>query len=121
MDKIRVNGIKLYAYHGVLNAEREIGQYFIVDCVIHTDLRAAGESDEVNDTINYAEVYDVIEAIVKSEPVNLIEHLAENIAKAIFKGFNKAEKLEVKVTKPSPPIDGTYENVSVEIMREREI
>ncbi|CAD2071966.1 dihydroneopterin aldolase [Phocicoccus pinnipedialis] len=120
MDKIRVNGIKLYAYHGVLSAEREIGQYFLVDCVIHTDLRPAGQSDEVNDTINYADVYDVIEAEVIIEPVNLIEHLAEKIATAIFKGFAKAQKLEIKVTKPSPPIDGSYENVSVEIVRERE-
>lgn len=121
MDKIRLTGVKLYAYHGVLDAEREIGQYFIVDVILHTDLRKAGQSDDVKDTINYAEVYDIVEEIVKSEPVNLIEHLAEKIITKLFDKFNKAQKLEVKVTKPSPPINGTYQDVSVDLFREREI
>ena len=53
MDMIKINGIKLYGYHGVLQAERDIGQYFIVDVVLYVDLEAARKSDDLTDTINY--------------------------------------------------------------------
>lgn len=119
MDMIKINGIKLYGYHGVLQAERDIGQYFIVDVVLYVDLEAARKSDDLTDTINYAEVYNVVETEVKSEPVNLIEHLAGRIIEALFDAYDKIDEIQVALTKPHPPIDGHYDNVSVTLKRKR--
>src|SRR5699024_8449803 len=118
MDIIKVNGIRLYAYHGVLQAERDIGQYFIVDVALYTDLSDAGFSDDVNDTINYAEVYESIETIVQGPPVNLLEHLGHKIIEKLMNDYPVVKKIEVTITKPSPPIEGNYKDVSVTLNRE---
>lgn len=118
MDIIRVNGIRLYAYHGVLHAERDIGQYFIVDVSLYIDLTEACVSDDVNDTINYAEVYETVEAIIQGPPVNLLEHLGHKIIEKLTNDYPVVKKIEVTITKPSPPIDGNYKDVSVTLNRE---
>ena len=118
MDIIKVNGIRLYAYHGVLQAERDIGQYFIVDVALYTDLSDAGVSDDVNDTINYAEVYESVETIVQGPPVNLLEYLGHKIIENLINDYPVVKKIEVTITKPSPPIDGNYKDVSVTLNRE---
>lgn len=119
MDIIRVNGIKLYGYHGVLDAERDIGQYFIVDVALYVDLESASKSDDLNATINYAEVYKLVEKHVVGQPVNLIEHLAGRIIEALFDTYDKIDEIQLTLTKPHPPIDGHYDNVSVTLHRKR--
>lgn len=119
MDIINVNGIKLYGYHGVLPAERDIGQYFIVDVALYIDLESASKSDDLSDTINYAEVYNIVETEVRGEPVNLIEHLSGRIIEALFNTYDKIDEIRLTLTKPHPPIDGHYDNVSVTLHRKR--
>ena len=75
-DTIFLNGMRFYGYHGVLEAENDIGQIFVVDVVLKVDLSAAGKSDLVEDTVNYAEVYADVKEIMEGEPKNLLEHLA---------------------------------------------
>lgn len=121
MDNIKINGIKTYAYHGALDAERVLGQFFITDVTMYLDLRAASENDDLEGTVHYGEAYELVEQVIKSEPVNLIEHLAEKVIRALFDRYDKILEMDVTVTKPSPPIDGHYDNVSITLNRKREI
>ena len=117
-DTIFLKGLEFYAYHGALDAENEIGQPFLVDVRLKVDLKAAGESDSVEDTVNYAEVYEDVKAIMEGPPVNLIEHLAERIAKRINSHYNRVMETKVRITKENPPIPGHYNGVGIEIVRE---
>ncbi|MBO1222721.1 dihydroneopterin aldolase [Staphylococcus nepalensis] len=117
-DTIFLNGMKFYCYHGALPAENEIGQIFIVDVTMKVDLSIAGKTDQVTDTVHYGEIYDEIKAIMESKPVNLVEHLAERIAKRINSHYNRVMETKVRITKENPPIPGHYNGVGIEIVRE---
>lgn len=120
MDNIKINGIKTYAYHGVFEAERALGQFFIIDVVMYLDLKGASKTDDLEQTVHYGEAYAMIEAIIKDGQVNLIEHLAEKVSKALFDRYDKIMKTEVTIAKPNPPIEGNYDNVSITLNRKRE-
>ena len=117
-DIIFLNGMRFYGYHGALPAENEIGQIFIVDITLKVDLHDAGQSDDVKDTVHYGEVFEDVKEIVEGEPSNLLEHLAERIAKRINSHYNRVMETKVKITKESPPIPGHYDGVGIEIVRE---
>lgn len=116
-DKIFLQGLEFYAYHGALPAENEIGQIFTVDIEMKVDLKEAGHSDRVEDTVHYGEVYEDVKAIMESDPVNLLEHLAERIAKRINSHYNRVMETKVRITKKNPPIPGYYQGVGIEIVR----
>lgn len=120
MDSIQISGIKTYAYHGVLEAERALGQFFITDVVMYLDLRNASATDDLTETVHYGEAYEIIENIIKSEPVNLIEYLAEKVVNVLFDRYDKILEMDITITKPSPPIDGNYNNVSITLNRKRD-
>ncbi|UXR78535.1 MULTISPECIES: dihydroneopterin aldolase [unclassified Staphylococcus] len=116
-DKIFLQGLEFYAYHGALPAENDIGQIFTVDIEMKVDLEEAGHSDRVEDTVHYGEVYEDVKAIMESDPVNLLEHLAERIAKRINSHYNRVMETKVRITKKNPPIPGHYQGVGIEIVR----
>lgn len=116
-DKIFLNGMAFYAYHGVLPAENDIGQIFKVDVEMTVDLRVAGHSDNVDDTVNYGLVYEDVKAIMEGENTALIETLAERIAKRINSHYNRVMETKVRITKEQPPIPGHYDGVGIEIVR----
>ena len=117
-DTIFLNGMQFYAYHGALPAENDIGQIFKVDVTLKVDLAEAGESDEVTDTVHYGEVFEDVKEIMEGPPCNLIEHLAERIAKRINSHYNRVMETKVRITKENPPIPGHYDGVGIEIVRE---
>ena len=117
-DRIALRGLKFFAYHGMLREEKVLGQTFIVDIDLYTDLRNAGKTDQVEDTINYAEVYARIKTIVTTEKYHLIERLAERIAEDILCEFS-CEALRVTIHKPQAPIPGIFDEAFVEIYREK--
>lgn len=117
-DRIRLRGLQFFAYHGVMDEEKTLGQRFFVDVDLRRDLSLAGQSDQVQDTINYAEVYQVIKLIVTEERYHLIERLAERIAERVLDEFS-CEAIRVEVHKPQAPIPGILDDVSVEIFREQ--
>ncbi|MBD8005926.1 dihydroneopterin aldolase [Bacillus norwichensis] len=119
MDKIYLNEMDFYGNHGVFPEEAALGQRFRVNVVMETDLRAAGRSDNLEKTINYADVYTLCKEIVEGKRFNLIEAVAENIAVDILERFESVERAHVKVIKPNPPINGIYDSVAVEIIRGR--
>jgi dihydroneopterin aldolase len=120
MDKIFVNKMEFYGYHGVFPEENKLGQRFIVDLTVLLDLQKAGQTDQLEYSVNYAELYRICKEIVEGEPVQLIETLAERIAAAIIKEFQAVSEVIVKVIKPDPPIPGHFQSVAIEITRRRE-
>ncbi|MCK8828479.1 dihydroneopterin aldolase [Natroniella acetigena] len=119
MDKVILNNLAFYGYHGVLNAENEIGQKFFIDLELYSDLRKAGQSDQLDDAINYAEVYEVIKEIFHAQDYDLIEALAEDIASKILEEFSKIEEVMIRVKKPEAPVNAIFDYVGVEITRSR--
>ncbi|MCG8401137.1 MAG: dihydroneopterin aldolase [Firmicutes bacterium] len=116
MDKIIMCGMSFYGYHGVLSQERELGQIFEVDVELYLDLRAAGENDDPEITVSYADVYEVVRRVVTGRPRNLIETVAESVAARILNGFPVREAL-VRVKKPAAPVPGQFGHMGVEIRR----
>lgn len=119
IDKIYVNGMEFYGYHGVFKEETKLGQRFRVDLVVELDLKKAGETDSLEHSVNYASLYKVCQDIVEGQPYKLVESVAEKIATKILAGFSLISDCTVKVIKPDPPIPGHYKEVAVEIRRGR--
>ena len=119
MDRIFLRGMRFMACHGVLPHEREVPQPFEVDVEMGLDLRAAGESDDLDDTVNYAEVYDVVSTVLTVTRKYLIEALAEEIADDLLRDFDALRWVRVTVHKPAAPIDGIFSDVGVTILRHR--
>ncbi len=105
MWKLELQEMMFYAYHGCLEREQIIGNTFKVDFTAYFDMGAAGESDELDDTINYGIIYDII-AKEMSTPSKLLEHLAQRIVRAISNAFPQIESMEVRVAKRNPPVNG---------------
>lgn len=118
-DCIRLHNMIFYGYHGVLEAEKEMGQRFAVDLIIYKDLRMAGKTDELQYTVNYAEVYHSVKQLVEEQKFNLLEALAEGIADLVLRSF-PVQRVTVSIRKPSAPVAGIFDYVEVSIERERE-
>lgn len=118
MDYIHLNDMEFYGYHGALPEETKLGQRFRVTVSLATDLSEAGKSDDLEKTVNYAEVFSVCRSIVEGDAVKLIETVAETIANKIMRNFaDKVSGVRVVLVKPDPPIRGHYASVSVDITR----
>ncbi|MBC1561948.1 dihydroneopterin aldolase [Listeria booriae] len=117
MDKIYLNELTFYGYHGVLPEENTLGQTFIISLTLGVFTEKAGKSDEVTDTVSYAEVYETVKEIAQQKQFKLIEALAETIASTVLHDYPLIKEITVKVTKPNPPIPGHYHSVAVEITR----
>ena len=112
--------MSFFGYHGVLSQERDLGQTFLVDVELSLDLRSAGESDDPEMTVSYADVYEVVRRVVTGRPCYLIEAVAERIADRLLNSFLLREVL-VRVKKPGAPVPGHFDYMGVEIKRSREI
>ena len=119
MDRIFLRGMRFMACHGVLPHEREVPQPFEVDVELGLDLRSAGESDDLDDTVNYAKVYDVVSTVLTVARKYLIEAIAEEIADDLLRDFDSLRWVRVTVHKPTAPIDGIFSDVGVTILRRR--
>jgi 7,8-dihydroneopterin aldolase/epimerase/oxygenase len=119
LDKIILSNMKFYGYHGVMPQEQENGQNFFIDVEMFTDIEKPGLSDNLEDTIDYSEVYGVIKNITTNEKFRLIEKLADNISREILLRFEKIDKIIVRVRKPDAPIDGEFDWAGVQVERDR--
>lgn len=119
MDKMVLSRMEYYGYHGVFEEERKLGQRFYVDLELELDLRAAGLNDDLSQTVNYAEVHELVRGIVEKKSFKLIEALAEHIASAVLDTYTSVDALTVQVTKPHPPFDIHFEGVTVKLHRSR--
>ncbi len=114
MSKIYLEDVKIYAYHGVLPEENIIGTYYILNLEIHTDLWIAAESDDLNDTISYAEINEIIHEEMKINS-KLLEHVAGRIITKIREKFDQVSYIKLKITKTSPPMKGEMKGASIEL------
>lgn len=116
MNKILVEGIKVYAFHGCLEEEGKIGGNYIVDVTMETDFSEAAKSDDLNKTIDYVIVYNIVkkQMAIRSK---LIETVGERIVSELQNTFDSLLKTEVKITKINPPMNGDVEKVSIIISK----
>ena len=107
--------------HGVLSNEKVTAQPFEVDLVLHADLNRAAERDDLDATVDYAGLFDLVRAMVEGTTRNLIEALAGSIANAVLAATppDLVDAVEVRVRKPEAPIDGAFDTVEVSILRRR--
>ena len=116
-DQIRVTGIKAFGYHGVFPHEATEGQEFTVDLLVTLDLRAASLSDDLNETINYADLAQIAHDNIVGDRVQLIERLAGRIAEEISSVYSQITSVSVTVHKPHAPVTVDFEDISVTITR----
>lgn len=115
-DRIVLAGLRVFGRHGVLAAERRDGQDFVVDVALELDLRPAAASDDVADTVHYAELAERLALVVAGEPVDLLETLAERLA-AVCLADRRVGSAQVTVHKPSAPIAQRFDDVAVTVVR----
>jgi dihydroneopterin aldolase len=118
MDRITIQGIDVYAHHGVHPAERELGQRFVIDVQLYGDWSAPGESDALGDALDYVAVHRRIREVAASQSYHLLEALATRISRALLRDFPVARTV-VTVHKPNPPIANFLGRVSVTLDRDR--
>lgn len=118
-DQIVLKGISAKGHHGVLDFEKRDGQTFVVDVTMHVDLAPAGTSDDLADTVNYAEVAGDVVALIEGDSLDLIEALASRIADRVL-ARPLVEAVEVVVHKPEAPVGHPFTDVRVRVTRERQ-
>ncbi len=109
---IILRGMLFHAYHGVLPQERQVGAAYRVDLTLQCDLSRAAKTDHLDDTLNYAEVYETVKGVM-AQPSQLLEHVAYRIGEAVGEAFPEVRSLDVSVTKLNPPIGADSEGATV--------
>ncbi len=117
-DRLAVRGIECFGHHGVFDFERAEGQRFVIDLVLSVDTTAAAASDDLQDTVDYGSLVDAIRQGVENDPVDLIETLAERLAR-ICLADPRVGSTEVTVHKPDAPLRGHVADVALTITRSR--
>lgn len=119
MDKILIRNLKIFAYHGVNPEEKVHGQNFILDIDAFVDISVPCKTDNVDDTVSYAEIIEETVRIFTSRKYDLVERAAERVSEGLFERFEKIQALRILLKKPDAPIDADFEYVGVEIERNR--
>ncbi|MBQ9672850.1 MAG: dihydroneopterin aldolase [Prevotella sp.] len=112
---IFINGLRLYAYHGVMPQERRVGGWFLVTLRVHYNITRAMESDRVADTLSYADLCELVKREM-AIPSSLLEHVAGRIARAIVEHYPEAEGLELEITKENPPLGCNCQGAGVRLV-----
>jgi len=120
MDTMTLKAMRFFGYHGVYAEENKLGQKFQVELVLKLDLSKAAAEDDLEATINYAELHAVTKSIVEGPPFKLIEALAGAIATRLLQSYTNLNEVTVRVTKPNPPFDIHFDGVTVELRRKRD-
>lgn len=118
LDRIELTGLRARGRHGVLPAERELRQEFVVDVSLGLDTRPAARTDDLSRTVDYGALADRLVAVVQGEPVDLIETLAERLAQVCLED-PIVRQVDVTVHKPAAPVPHPFADVAVKISRSR--
>lgn len=116
LDRLAVRGIEAFGHHGVFDFERRDGQVFVADLVLGLDTRSAARSDDLRDTVDYGSLVAKVKDAIESDPVDLIETLAERIANTCLED-DRVRTVEVTVHKPDAPIESTFADIALTITR----
>lgn len=118
MDRIILKDMAFYGYHGVLPEERQRGQVFFVDVEVECDLHPAGHSDDLQDTVDYRDLYGRVEAVLAGPPKALLEAVAEEVAHRILE-VERVQAVRVEVRKPHVQLGGALAYAAVCVERRR--
>lgn len=118
-DRLLLEGMEFFGYHGDIEAERSLGGRYSVDVELRADLRAAGRSDSIDDTIDYVRCFQVVRDLVENRQYRLLEAMADAIAAALLAEHPRATTVHVRVAK-QPPVRGSFQRFAVEVERGRE-
>ena len=121
MDKIMINGLRLFAYHGVNPEEKEKGQPFELDITLYLNLSYPCVSDNVEDTVSYAKVVKTVRCVFLAQEDDLLERAAQRVADGILENYASVKQVKVLLKKPRAPIAADFSYVAVEIKRSRKI
>ncbi|MDR3236391.1 MAG: dihydroneopterin aldolase [Prevotellaceae bacterium] len=116
MGTIELHGMEFFAYHGCLPEEQIVGNYFYVDILIDADLTKAAETDCLDDTVNYQDVYDIVKREM-AIPSRLLEHVAGRIVNALQTGIFGIKQVSVRIAKMNPPLGGKIESSVIHIIK----
>jgi len=116
MGLIQIEGMEFYSFHGHYKEEQIVGNRFLVDLTIETDMSKSMESDNLKDAVNYQRAYELVKMQMEQKS-HLLEHIAGRILEAVFSEMEGITKATVKVSKMNPPMGGTIQSVSVVITR----
>ena len=115
---IRLTGLEVFAFHGVLASEKEHGQRFLVDLEIALDLSPAGVSDRIEDTLDYGALAQAVHDRVATERWDLLERVANRVAELVME-IPKVDQVVVTIHKPEAPIPLGFDDVAVTVSRQR--
>ncbi len=116
VDRIILEGIRFYGFHGTHPYEKKYGQEFVVDVEISADLSRSGKTDALPDTVDYVKAYEMVLDIGTNTKCNLLEALAERIAEKLL-AFKKVKAVKVRVKKPKNLIGGMITSTGIEVER----
>lgn len=111
---IHLQGIKLYAFHGVDPQETAVGAYFTIELKLKTDFSQAAQTDDLSGTVSYADIYQSLKEEIQI-PSKLLEHVCQRIAQRIFNDFPTIEAIDIKLYKENPPMGAQAKYVGVEM------
>jgi dihydroneopterin aldolase len=116
VDKLRLTGLSFFGHHGVLQAERKLGQRLELDVELHGDFDDCASRDSLGEALDYTKVYDVVKEVVERRSFKLLEALADAVANELLKRF-VVQKVIIRVRKPNVPFSASLSNVEVELER----
>lgn len=112
MGEIHIEGMEFYSFHGHFKEEQIVGNKFLVDLIIETDMIKPMESDNLKDAVNYQKAYEIVKQEMQKKS-HLLEHIAGRILNAVYAEMDGIKKVTVKVSKMNPPVGGKANSVSV--------
>jgi dihydroneopterin aldolase len=116
MGLIQIEGMEFYAFHGHFKEEQIVGNKFLVDLTLETDMEKAVESDNLRDAVNYQKAYEIVR-IQMEKKSHLLENIAGRILDAIYAEMEGIKNATVKVSKMNPPVGGKINSVSIVLSR----
>ena len=114
-SKIYLRNVRFHAFHGVLPQEGIVGNDYLVNLVLDYDFSSAMQTDDLQETLNYAEVYQKVREEM-AVPSKLLEHVAGRIAHRLFSDFPEIQKLQLSITKVNPPMGADSDGAGVEVV-----
>lgn len=119
MDKIIIKGLKVFAYHGVNPEEKRDGQPFELDIALSLPLQRAGQTDDLNDTVNYSRAAKTVLRVMTETSYDLLERAAQRVAEQLLLEYHDVEQVEVLLKKPQAPVKADFDYMAVMITRKR--
>jgi 7,8-dihydroneopterin aldolase/epimerase/oxygenase len=119
MDAIEISGLHYYGYTGYLPEEKVLGQWFDVDLTLWLDLTVVGNSDRLEDTLDYCQAVEIVRQLIETSKDDTIEYLATQIIRSLLQ-LDRIRKVRVRLTKMVPPIPGFSGKIAVELTRSQD-